>query len=677
MEKAKKTDLFRQFGTWALDIALVTAAVGLGTACRSRIDDPMPGLVLSALTVLILSAGSIIGNHFFENWLNHVKVRSIHGLTDRRRSRILENEGRERRHLVLACWLVRGYVAALTASVLAAGFFCAQVAELSVVVTVNVTACFFLYGFLSRLFLKEDKPDKTKALPETQYPLLYALVRKAAGVDRRSPIYIFLANPDPDEECNAGVLHHSDGIYLLLGPMLLCTASEEELLQVLRHEFAHVDLEHTSQIRTYDRLLSYLTASRDMFDLWANLVLKLPVSWLLFEGQFYFTFSNAAKEANADARAADAGDDFAQASILAKLQAHSLYIYEQEPRINIYRSEIMPTDFTTARIRDFREALSRREADWRKIMEHEIPSRTATHPTFRQRWEALGCCEYFLVPACEDTPFARECWAAAAESDRRMSAMSQERYEKLRKENYLSHLEILTEWEKEDKLLSPEEMRPVVIAAYSLGMPEKTEAICDRMIRENDSIFATAFARYWKGVLMLCRYDRGGLAYLYQAMESNPNYIQDGLEHIGRFCTMMGLQEELEEYRSRAADLMQTRRDRSAGGIHGKADLSPEQLPQGWQTEILDYILKTGGDAISQVYLVRENTGSGFTPSAFVLRYREGTPEEEQSRIYDCVFRLLDDWPTDHDFCLYDYEAGMKKPLEKVPGACIYDADRT
>lgn len=676
MEKAKKTDLFRQIGTWALDILLVTAAVGLGTACRSRIEDPIPGLVLSAATVFVLCAGSIIGNRFFENWLNRVEVRSIHDLTDRRRSRILENEGRERRHLVLACWLVRGYVAALTASVLATGFFCAQAAVLSVVVTVNVIACFFLYGFLSRLFHKEEKPDKAKALPETEYPLLYALVRKAAGVDRKKPIYIFLATPDPDEECNAGVLHHSDGIYLLLGPMLLCTASEEELLQVLRHEFAHVDLAHTSQVRTYDRLLSYLTASRDMFDRWANLVLKLPTSWLLFEGQFYFTFSNAAKEANADARAADAGDDFAQASILAKLQAHSLYIYEQEPRINIYRSEIMPTDFTSARIRHFRAQLPVREDAWRNIMEHEIPSRSATHPTFRQRWEALGCCEYSLMPAAEDTPFARECWAAAAESDRRMSAMSQEQYEALRKENYLSHLEILTNWEKEGQLLSPEEMRPVIIAAYSLGMPEKTETICDRVIRENDSIFATAFARYWKGLLMLCRYDRGGLAYIYQAMEANPNYIQDGLDRIGRFCTMMGLQADLDEYRSRAADLMQTRRDRSAGGIHAKADLSPAQLPQGWQDEILDYILKTSGESIHQVYLVRENTESGFTPSSFVLRYPEGTPEEEQCRIYDCVFRLLDDWPEDHDFCLYDYDSAMKKPLDEVPGSCIYDSAR-
>lgn len=664
----------RMLAKLGITIFLVVLFHALGAGFRGRIPGADMWAAITLIALLVLLGASIAASFFYNKKFEQMKVRDIHEFTEDRRSRMAADTGREARRLRRACVFAATYLALLAVLSLALCFFSGAAGGSGG--TAPVLTLYVLYGIVARFFTEKPKADRSRALPEAQYPLLYQTARKAAD-SPSADICIFLGAPTPEQECNASITQEGNTIHLLLGPTLLCVLSQEELYQVLRHEFAHIGLAHTSETLQYTKLMDFLAGDDDStLGIWTSWALRFPLSYLALEGQYYFLLSSRDKETHADEVAGNSGNAAEQASALAKLSTHSLFCFEQEPHTCIYRSETVPEHFATDRVHLFREALRAREADWRVILENQIPARVATHPTFRQRWEALGCCDYTLTPAPEQGDFAAECWAAAAECDRRMREISQENYSKIRQEEYLDHLKIVQDYEAGGTLLPPEDMRPVIYGYYTLAMPDKAEALCDQIIAAYDSPFSTAFAKYWKGILMFSRYDKAGLEYLYQAMEANTNYIDDGLEKIGSFCTMMGLAQELEEYRARALDFMQQLQDHSTGGITAKAKLSPETLPEDWQERILAYILQAGGGKIAQVYLVREQSGEDYSPSSFVLRYTGDASDEQRLDIYDKVFRLLDDWPTDWEFCLYDYQPSMEKPLQRVPGSCIYDAQK-
>lgn len=676
MEPTAKKAWPRRLLAWVCTMALIVGTSCSGILCRDFITRPAIGVGISLALVLLLFFGSFIGGAVMKHRVDSRNIRESLDYTESRRDQIQTDPAAQTRQFHRICRLTATYPVALAVSVLGLCFFCGA-ADIGST-TLPVVYLFLLYGLVSRLFQERNKPDFSKALPETAFPLLYQLVRESAGVSSDVTLPIFLGAPTPEQECNASVAQVEGETCLLLGPMLLSILTEDELRQVLRHEMAHVAQEDTAESQAFDRLVRYLGgADHDTLAIWADLALRAPLAWLLFEGQYYFHFSSTLKETDADASAADSGALAQQASALAKIAAHNYFAYEQEPLTNHYRTEAPNTRLVSERISLFREQLAARQDHWRQLLEQELPSKAATHPTFRQRWDALGNVPYSLEPAPENTPLAAEARAAVTESERRLEELDSAHYRTLRQENYLDHLDAVTAFEKSGVLLPPEQMRPVIYGYYALGMPAEAEALCDRVMENNDSIFATAFARYWKGTLMLYRYDKGGLAYLYQAMDANRNYIESGLNLIGKFCTMTGQEAELEEYRARFADFLQEKQDCSSGGITSKADLSPEILPEDWQERILAYILEQAKGKISQIYLVHEKASDSYTPSSFILRFTEDATEEEQEDIYDSVFRLLDDWPVDWEFCLYVYEASMQKPLARVPGACIYDTAST
>ena len=135
----------------------------------------------------------------------------------------------------------------------------------------------------------------------------------------------------------------------------------------------------------------------------------------------------------------------------------------------------------------------------------------------------------------------------------------------------------------------------------------------------------------------------------------------------------MGLEQELEEYRRRFEALMQTAQDHHVEGINSKTKLAPASLPEAELEKIMEKILSAGKGNLQRVYLIQEIVSEDYAPNAFVLDYLPDTADEEKNRIYDELFRYLDDYPEGRDFALYDYEPGMKKPLSRFPEALVYE----
>lgn len=673
-ENNKKQEAALSMATYAVTLVLHLGVYTVGAACRGSV--PFASGLYGLCTGLLLLAAALSGliGQRYAKAFGEQNVREANDLADLRRQRMAQDSRREWRRLRLICVFSIAYIVLLFLLCLAVPFFFGASQVKFSMLFADIISLWFLSGLVGRLLQPGHTFHSEGVLPEKDFPLLYGMVRDAAGEWLRDKkLHIRVIHSIPHEECTAAVALEHDHVTILFGSVLLCVADEEELRQVVLHELAHLEGNEVQEDRLYKRVLGYINSSgRTFFSHLSDWALTLPVAALMIEGQFYFLLSSREKERRADNRAAHRGDREKQASVLAKISAHGIYAFEQEPYMNVFVTEEIPQHLMTDRAMDYRRALSEREQDWRRMLENEIPSRVASHPTFRQRWEALDFCAYSLEPADMDSDFSRECWAAAHMADEDRASIPVERYAELRKKVYLDELAIIEEFESREWDLTPDELRPPMLAYFNTGRPDKMEAICDKIIAENDSLYATAFARYWKGVLLLYRYDHSGIRWLYEAMELNTNYIEEGLDRIGSYCTRMGLQKELEEYRSRAIDFMQLKMDRSHGGITAKADLRPEALPEGWLDKIRDFIVNAGEDCLQEIYLVKEVAQEDYAPSSFVLRFTQDAPQERREDVYDKVFRLLDDWPVDWEFCLYTYDDSMAKPLSRVEGSCIW-----
>lgn len=671
-ENKKKKSLFLVLLPWVVAIVVALAANTLGLWLSAALPWAVAGYAISVLLLVLLPVLSKLFATLYARRMDKMNVKGMNDLVDQEKATIEADVAAAWKKLHTGCVLARGVFVGYGLLALAVCFFKGAVSGNFSGLLLGI---YVLEACFCRLVFSGAEKPENPCVPEEEFPRLYALAREAAGEEWKNvPLRIWLLSDIPDSECTAGVGADNGYIDLHLGIMLLNVLTEEELRQVLLHEFSHLNQQDSHQYTYFNQTMHLLTPGDGRLSFFLDWSCAYPAVRLAYQGQMYFLLSSREKEKRADKQAAQLGSRGCQASALAKTASHDLWVFEREAYESFYASPEHPRDLMARRVEAFRQALAEREEDWKAILERELPSRVDTHPTFRQRWEALGCCDYSLVPRQEDTPLARECQALLEHTDNSLASIPPEVYQQQREESYEKPLALVTQWEQTEELLPPEEMRPILLAYLNLGKPEKMEALCDRLLEHCDSPFAAAFSNYWKGKLLLYRYDKTGIDYLYRAMDANHNYIHPGLDAIGSYCTRMGLAQELEEYRRRAPELLQQRQDWQADDLaHSK--LAPETLPEGWLEKIRQTAQEAAQGKLQKLYLVKQLASEEYQPSAVVLKLEPDTEESIAQEAYDKVFALLDDWPVDWEFVLYLYEPAMEKPLSRVSGSCVYEKD--
>ena len=209
----------------------------------------------------------------------------------------------------------------------------------------------------------------------------------------------------------------------------------------------------------------------------------------------------------------------------------------------------------------------------------------------------------------------------------------------------------------------------------SLSRISDAERLCDRAIGEL-SPAASGSAYFVRGILRLHRYRDAGLEDLYTAIAGNSNYIDEAMDQIGSFCCLMGLEKELEEYRSKALELAQRQRDEFSAldTLTRRDNLSQEHLPEGMLEAILSYIAGISRDSIEKIFLVRKTISEQFFTSAFVIRFLPDTPEDTRQEVLHKIFRYLDT-STDWQFSLFDEAEIPKGMVERVENSCVFERE--
>ncbi len=454
-------------------------------------------------------------------------------------------------------------------------------------------------------------------LEEQEFPTLYSVARRAADAEGcRKKIRLRLSL-----DCGVAIAEYPDTVDLAIGVGIASILSEEELYAIFLHEF-----EHPAQSNAENRFYEWLTAGQvdHVFSKIYYAAFRYPISRYLYLYSLYSYASSLGIEAAADRAMVKNGDRKVAASALLKVYFGGRAEWEGgafdwKPT---FAPEEMPDDFVHQYVARFRDAVARRSALWLSQMPREILSHQATHPTMKSRLDAIGVTEYTLLPADSSPAFEEEREKMICRMETVMADLNRESYAEQRKEKYLRPMETIEGFRAEGERLTAEGYGDVLEALFAVGRVEEALALCDRAIAELPEQAALQ-AMMTKGCILLCRTDPEGVPLVRHAMENNTNFIDDGIEALGRYFCTVGDEEGLAEYRAFAAELRQKQIDAYGElGVLKKGDrlTAEEELPQDEREANLSAILAAGGDRIGQVYLVRKVITEELFTDAYILR---------------------------------------------------------
>ena len=414
---------------------------------------------------------------------------------------------------------------------------------------------YLILGFFNRIRLAAPKPDFSAYAKEEDYPVLYSLAYKAqAAVSMKGDIKILIVGGS-----NAGISKIGNVNSLYIGTGILDMLTEDELYQVLIHEFCHRTKDGDPKDREF-RLFTYITEQEDTkVNFFCNRMFVFLDFVYAFEYMVYRTVVSRSIEYIADKAIAENGSPEIAASALTKLAYNELFNREFNLHIteSYYKSVEKRKDTGRIVANAFRLAVDKRKDAWDDLIAKEIQPLSSTHPIVRNRIDAIGITKVNLLPFPADSEYYNEAVKAMEYVDAIVYNDNLENYAKEREEFYLKPLAVIEEWKSSEKSLSPEEARPVMNALSTLSMYDELYELCERIIRENDNKFNTAHAYMERGRIRLLKYDNNGINDIYTAIDANSNYIEDGLNLIGEYCCVCGLENELNEYRERSMDIEQ------------------------------------------------------------------------------------------------------------------------
>lgn len=513
-------------------------------------------------------------------------------------------------------------------------------------------------------------------IKEEDYPRLYALAKRAAQqVGSHHNIRIALLS-----DYNAGVTLAGDVCVIFLGVLLLNTLSEEELYHILLHECSHAKMQ-TGDLRRSQAHYDWICGGRTPH--FASSITGL--FFRFFDGVYLIQFNlyryaaSIQEETQADLAMCRWGDRNVAASALLKLKYYELYCWEKDvaPDENIFTKEQPDKDLLTRRIRDFRQTIHNRQAQWNDLIEKEILPRTASHPTIKMRLQTLevGVSQVLFLQSAE--AYNEECARGLRYVEELICEDRLETYEADRKENYLKPKSLVEDWEAAGKPLVAEEYGRIVWALQKLSRLEEAIELCERAIRELPA--AAACQGYFiRGCYRLHSYEDAGISDIYFAIETNKNYLDEGMPMIGNYCCLTGNQQELERYRERSVELSQEDKDMYSQILELKKNdhLSSETLPEGMLEGILAYIRSVEDGQIENIYLVRKTVTETFFTSAMVVRFTADADEEACDDILQKIFDYLDT-STDWQFSLFDYRDVARVKVERIEKSCVYTKNDT
>lgn len=547
----------------------------------------------------------------------------------------------------------------------------------------SVPLCFYsAFLFLSSFSRIRFSPSKDifeedkSYVNEKDYPEIYKTIEKAKTALNCKGEVKFAITPD----CNAGIAKIGNIYSVQLGAVLLNTLSQEEIYNILLHEFAHIKNNNA------------FTTKSGAYYIWLDngktphyLSFLTELLFCCFEYVFSFQFnlylyaSSIINETNADKAMAVYGNANHSASALVKIKYFELFGWENvnSDEKCYFEQETPDVSFISDTITTFKEAVPIRANDWNRLIESEILSRSATHPTLKMRLENLGVSTPEVLNLPDSDKYTEECKKTLNHIEKLIYDDRVKNYEEYKKLYYTEPKALIDAWENAGKPVIAEEYADIHNALHTLGRVTDAYNLCEKAISVL-SPTAACYAYYANGSYLLHNYDDKGIDYIYKAIENNSNYINVGLNIIGEYCCLTGKANQLEAYRKRAIELTQLAKDKYnlVNTLNEKDRLTAENLPQELFDGIMNYILSIDTDrCIDNIYLFRKTITDDFFSSVFVIKFSANTNDVIKNNIMHKLFCYLDTC-SEHQFSLFDYAGIGDVKINEIPNSCVYSKNQ-
>ena len=524
-------------------------------------------------------------------------------------------------------------------------------------------------GFIRSRKVSINEKKQEDYLPEKDYPLIYATAKRAAktmGCEGKIKIFV-------DHDNNAGIMGISDGYSIRLGTYVLDVMSQEELHNILLHEFGHM-LEKNDDI---NEVMSYAANMEN-----SEIIGVSVLPYIYLHAKFTFKYvsyqyvCSLMNEDAADFAMREYGDPKVAASMLIKFKFFELYDWEQGTydEANIFESETLVEDPVRRTIKMFRDRMALRGDEWIRMIDNEIISRNATHSTIKMRIDSLGIKDLKLIPKNDSDEYLAEVEKATLMIERLVSKNLAPNYKIIRQQNYLSSKELLDIWENEGKPITIFNYQNILLALHSSGKITEFVKYCCQMIEELPEP-ANYFAHHMYGIYLLRCYDEKGIEHLYKSIELNHNNWWEAMEHIGRYACVVGKQDQLDKYREKAPAMAKKHEDvyEKMNSLTPKDTLLPDVLPDGMLDAFLRFVrdLDMGRCVIDEIYIVRKIiSGEHFVSCVIVLPRRNASPDVFAD-VMENIYQFLDK-SSDWQFSLFDMRFVARSLYPKIRKNRVY-----
>ena len=490
----------------------------------------------------------------------------------------------------------------------------------------------------------EEQPSTL--ISEKQFPMLYETARRAYDTTHCTG-QLQLAYS------NEGIAINKVGnkITVFLHPSVVRLLTQEELYNVLIHEFAHdVNVDTRRTMRYFKAEQKWIADDGVSYNSLFTSLLEQKLSLAITK---YRAFSSRYHEIKADELVAELGNAQHYTNANAKSEMYKLYTQGENYVMNyeIFASDNPPEDWYTKDVECFFAAKKKSEPQWRQQMAVELPAMNDSHPTFRMRMENANCTHYDCDTVEDNSQYVDELDRFIEFGNKLVCKEMKPHYHFIHEEAYL--------------------LNTLVECAQSLFNVDNSKAaeIAEVLIERK-----SPWGYYIMAMVHFLNNDERCVPLFEEAMKTSA-LAADCIQNIGLFALRSGNQQLLDEYRSRVADTMQTAKDIYNDRVWTpKIALKQCNLTEKTRNQLIDELKKQFKDDLTAIYMATYNKASTETHLVMVQFDKKLKPQQLYP-LFEQLSEVIENFGDENICPSVTLNKQQFNAIKKVDGSLVYQKD--
>lgn len=622
-------------------------------------------LGVSLAVIITCFIGNIVLNAKFNKKYNDLSMKQLYEMSKQWQKEIESNYLSEQRKVDKLITLANAYLIFLIA--IQCVFFyalgCTKADFGAGIIGVSIFTLAPL--FFSLMLPAVTEEQKSAFISEKQFPMLYETARRAYETTNCTGQLQLAYSTE-------GIAINKVGnkITVFLHPSIVRLLTQDELYNVLIHEFAHdVNVDTRRAMRYFKAEQKWEASDGVGYSSLFTAFLQQKISFAIAK---YRAFSSRYHEIKADELVAKLGNAQHYTNANAKSEMYKLYNQNGNFVMNyeIFASDNPPEDWYTKDVECFFAAKEKFEPRWRQQMAVELPAMNDSHPTFRMRMENANCTHYDCDTVESNQQYVEEQNRFIEFGNKLLAKEMKPQYQFIREDAFLTrnkYFEIYQKFKAGENISS----NTLVECAKSLFNVdnEKTSEIVEVLIDRK-----SPWGYYIMAMIHLENNDERCLPLFEEAMKTSA-LAPDCIQNIGLFALRTGNQQLLDEYRSRVADTMQTSKDVYDDRVWTpKIPLKQCALPESARNQLIDELKKQFENNLTAVYMASYSKGSTET-HIVMAQFDKKLKPQQLYPLFSQLSEVIENFGDENILSAVTLNKQQFNAIKKVDGSLVYQKD--